>query len=115
MPTAQPHTTGTPATQAPAPATSGHPSLKTVNQRCLLPASLLLDSLIKAKTDQRQTGRGQAYADLLRDFHRAILPAFMAESGGSLSAASRLLGINRSTLKAYLNRAGLSIGKGGAA
>ena len=59
---------------------------------CLIPT---------AKTERATNGKANAYAVLLEQFHRAILPAFFIECGGNLSEISRLLGIHRETVRTY--------------
>ena len=68
---------------------------------CLIPTSTLLDALIQAKQERATNGKANAYAVLLEQFHKAILPAFFAECGGNLSEISRLLGIHRETVRLY--------------
>ena len=73
----------------------------TPSTRCLLPASALLEAITQAKTERATNGKANAYAVLLEQFHRAILPAFFIECGGNLSEISRLLGIHRETVRTY--------------
>lgn len=67
---------------------------------CALTESHILQALHQAKQDLHHKGRGNAYARLLHDFHRALLPIVMQEAG-SLSQAARLLGIHRETVRNY--------------
>ncbi len=89
-------------TPAPVASATGDKGLTaTPSTRCLLPASALLEALTQAKTERATTGKANAYAVLLEQFHRAILPAFFIECGGNLSEISRLLGIHRETVRTY--------------
>ena len=72
---------------------------------CLLPSSLLLDTLIQAKAERAQRGKANAYGVLLDYFHKAILPAFYAECGGNLSEIARLTGLHRESVKKYVTLA----------
>jgi hypothetical protein len=72
---------------------------------CLLPTSLLLDTLIQAKAERAQRGKANAYGVLLDHFHKAILPAFYAECGGNLSEIARLTGLHRESVKKYVTLA----------
>lgn len=70
--------------------------------------------LNRAKAKERRDERGAAYHELLREFHRCVLPAFIQEAG-SVSKASQLLGLNRATLGSYLDMAGLDKKRSGGA
>lgn len=76
---------------------------------CLLPFSVLQDSMAYAKQQHSRHGRGSAYSRLLNQFHKAILPVFVAETKGNLSEMSRLLGIHRETVKNYAHLADVDI------
>lgn len=83
-------------------------------------SSVLSDALQKAKTDAAKGGKfgtANAYADLLKAFHAAILPAFISETGGNTSAIGRLLGIHRSSVITYADSVGFThlIGRNGQA
>ncbi|MEB4590781.1 hypothetical protein VSS37_07305 [Candidatus Thiothrix sp. Deng01] len=101
-----------------APATGDKGLTATPSTRCLLPASTLLDAIVQAKQTRATTGKGNAYAELLEAFHKAILPAFFIECGGNLSEISRLLGIHRESVRKYATLAELdttgTAGKAGA-
>ncbi len=70
-------------------------------EQAFIPTSTILDALIQAKQERATNGKANAYAVLLEQFHRAILPAFFIECGGNLSEISRLLGIHRETVRLY--------------
>lgn len=72
------------------------------NTACLLPSSVLTETLNQAKKERTATGKANAYGVLLEAFHRIILPPFFAECGGNLSEVSRLLGIHRETIRRYV-------------
>ena len=72
---------------------------------CLLPASILLDTIIQAKAERAQRGKANAYGVLLDHFHKAILPAFYAECGGNLSEIARLTGLHRESVRKYVTLA----------
>ncbi len=94
------HNATTHATGAPAPAGKGL-SPTSRSTRCILSSDLLLNVLVRAKQKRQQDGRANAYAELLEQFHKAILPAFFIETQGNLSEVSRLLGLHRETVKVY--------------
>lgn len=99
--------THTPAMVAPAPLTKGfHPN--PTGKTCLLPFQTFLDALHQAHTDKANKGKGQAYAQLLNAFHRAILPLFFAEAKGNLSEVSRLMGIHRETITVWCKQLDLN-------
>lgn len=78
---------------------------------CLLPSSVLSDAIQHAKQDAASRGKfgtSDAYAKLLKHFHAAILPAFIAETGGNMSAMARLLGVHRSSVRLYADGVGLT-------
>ena len=81
---------------------------------CLIPTSTLLDALTQAKQERATNGKANAYAVLLEQFHRAILPAFFSECGGNLSEIARLLGIHRETVRLYAALADVSLKKNAA-
>lgn len=70
-------------------------------QPCLLCSSVLLKAITQAKKDRHTQGKANAYGQLLAAFHRAVLPAFLMETRGNISEASRLLGLNRATVTKY--------------
>lgn len=70
-------------------------------QPCLLCSSVLLKAITQAKQDRHTKGKANAYGQLLAAFHRAVLPAFLIETRGNISEASRLLGLNRETVTKY--------------
>ena len=72
---------------------------------CLLPASILLDTITQAKAERAQRGKANAYGVLLDHFHKAILPAFFAECGGNLSEIARLTGLHRESVRKYVTLA----------
>ena len=72
---------------------------------CLLPASILMDTIIQAKAERAQRGKANAYGVLLDHFHKAILPAFYAECGGNLSEIARLTGLHRESVRKYVTLA----------
>ena len=72
---------------------------------CLLPTSVLLDTIIQAKAERAQRGKANAYGVLLDHFHRAILPAFYTECGGNLSEIARLTGLHRESVRKYVTLA----------
>ena len=72
---------------------------------CLLPASILLDTITQAKAERAQRGKANAYGVLLDHFHKAILPAFYAECGGNLSEIARLTGLHRESVRKYVTLA----------
>lgn len=80
------------------------------NGRCLIHSNTLLDTLLRAKAKDRKEERGNGYHELLREFHRTILPAFVLEAG-SISKASNLLGLHRETLTRYIDHAGIDMNK----
>lgn len=82
-----------------------NPTLHT--ETALMPLDALLNAIQHAKHDRQTKGRGTAYHALLNQFHRAILPAFLAETNGSLSEAARLLGLHRTTVADYAQQANL--------
>ncbi|MEZ5477190.1 MAG: hypothetical protein R3E95_06800 [Thiolinea sp.] len=113
MQTAMTHATGTPV-----PMAKGFtcPTSTPSAGRCLLHSQTLLNALLKAKAKQRRAERGAAYHELLQEFHRLILPAFLLEAG-SITKASDLLGLHRETLSRYIDLAGVDMtgtGQGGA-
>ena len=78
---------------------------------CLLPSSVLSDAIQHAKQEAASRGKfgtSDAYAKLLKHFHAAILPAFIAETGGNMSAMARLLGVHRSSVRLYAHDIGLT-------
>lgn len=78
---------------------------------CLLPSSVLSDVLQHAKQEaasRGKFGKSDAYARLLKHFHAAILPAFIAETGGNMSEMARLLGVHRSSVRLYADGVGLT-------
>jgi len=77
---------------------------------CLLPSSVLSDAIQHAKQEAASRGKfgtSDAYARLLKHFHAAILPAFIAETGGNTSAMARLLGLHRESVRIYAVDVGL--------
>jgi Response regulator containing CheY-like receiver, AAA-type ATPase, and DNA-binding domains len=106
--------TATPVATAP----SFVPTLST-SGKCLLHSSTLLEALTQAKQEREIKGTANAYAVLLEQFHKAILPAFFCETQGNLSEVARLLGIHRQTIRLYCDQAHLNLtstaGKVGAA
>lgn len=72
---------------------------------CLLPTSILLDTIIQAKAERATHGKANAYGILLDHFHKAILPAFYAECGGNLSEIARLTGLHRESVRKYVTLA----------
>ena len=72
---------------------------------CLLPASILLDTITQAKAERATHGKANAYGVLLDHFHKAILPAFYAECGGNLSEIARLTGLHRESVRKYVTLA----------
>ena len=77
--------------------------------RCILPADVLLNALVRAKKKRAQDDRANAYAELLNHFHKAILPAFFTEAEGNVSEVSRLLGLHRETVKTYATLADIDM------
>lgn len=78
---------------------------------CLLPSSVLSDAIQHAKQEAASRGKfgtSDAYAKLLKHFHAAILPAFIAETGGNMSEMARLLGLCRSSVRLYAHDIGLT-------
>lgn len=99
--------THTPAMVAPAPLANSFTPIHT-GKICLLPFQTFLDTLQQAHTDKANKGKGQAYAQLLNAFHRAILPLFFAEAKGNLSEVSRLMGIHRETITVWCKQLDLN-------
>ena len=68
---------------------------------CILPSDVLLNAIVTAKHKRQQDDRANAYAELLKYFHKAIFSAFFTETNGNLSEVSRLTGLHRETVKTY--------------
>ena len=79
------------------------------NTRCLFTSDQLFKIMREEKANREATGKGNAYAVLLEQFHKAILPAFLFECGGNLSEIARLLGIHRETVRLYAALADVSL------
>ena len=69
---------------------------------CLISSHVLLEVLNHAQLERIANGKADAYIHLLARFHQAILPPFLFACQGNLSEASRLLGIHRETVRAYI-------------
>lgn len=78
---------------------------------CLIPSCVVSDTLNQAQeiaANSGKSGTANAYAELLEYFHAATLPAFIEATGGNVSQLARLLGLDRSTLRKYVESIGLS-------
>lgn len=94
-------------TATPVAATPGASSDQCNN--CLLPPQVVTDAIKQSKVDAASTGYhgcGNAYAQLLNQFHAAIFPQLINETGGNIAKISRLLGIHRESVVRYAKRAG---------
>lgn len=67
----------------------------------------LIAAIAQAKKDRATKERGNAYQQLLNQFHAQVLPPFLVETQGNQTEAALLLGIHRSTFALYLKAANI--------
>ena len=74
----------------------------------LAPPATATDSLAELVTDRLRSGTTNLYAEWLAAGERRLLEQVMSHTGGNLSEAARILGINRRTLRIKLRMLNLS-------
>ena len=96
-------------TATPVAANQGASSIQC--NHCLIPSCVVSDTLNQAQeiaATGGKHGKADAYAELLKHFHAATLPAFIEATNGNISQLTRLLGIHRSSVSKYVESIGLS-------
>lgn len=94
------------------PANSSHDSaIRVVRKNCIRDLAFIKDKVIELENSLFTEKRGELYKTVLEAVEKPLLEQTLERCEGNQLKAARILGINRNTMRAKINKLGINVSR----